>query len=70
MKPEDPGPMKDKKVKEELRGKNLPMIEDGIKNLQKAIEIDPNYDDAMAYLNLIVSRARRLGGFARGVQER
>lgn len=52
MKPEDPGPVKDKKVKEELRGKNLPKIEDGIKNLQKAIEIDPNYDDAMAYLNL------------------
>ena len=29
------------------------MIEDGIKHLQKALEIDPNYDDAMAYLNLI-----------------
>lgn len=53
MKPEDPGPIKDKKVKEELRARNIPMIEDGIKNLQKAIEIDPNYDDAMAYLNLL-----------------
>lgn len=53
MKPEDPGPIKDKKVKEELRARNLPMIEDGIKNLQKAIEIDPNYDDAMSYVNLI-----------------
>jgi tetratricopeptide (TPR) repeat protein len=56
MKPEDPGPIKDKKdvkVKDDLRARNLPMVEDGIKNLQKAIEIDPNYDDAMAYLNLI-----------------
>lgn len=53
MKPEDPGPVKDKKVKEELRQRNLPLIEDGIKNLQKAIEIDPNYDDAMAYMNLL-----------------
>lgn len=53
MKPEDPGPIKDKKVKDELRARNMPMIEDGIKNLQKAIEIDPNYDDAMAYLNLM-----------------
>lgn len=53
MKPEDPGPIKDKKVKEELRQRNLPLIEDGIKNLQKAIEIDPNYDDAMSYINLI-----------------
>ncbi len=31
----------------------MPMIEDGITNLQKALEIDPNYDDAMAYLNLM-----------------
>ena len=53
MKPEDPGPIKDKKVKEELRARNLPMVEDGIKNFQKALEIDPNYDDAMSYINLI-----------------
>lgn len=53
MKPEDPGPIKDKKVKEELRQRNLPLVEDGIKNLQKAIEIDPNYDDAMSYINLV-----------------
>ena len=53
MKPEDPGPIKDKKVKEELRARNMPMVEDGIKQLSKAIEVDPNYDDAMAYLNLM-----------------
>ncbi|MGI8746031.1 MAG: tetratricopeptide repeat protein [Bryobacteraceae bacterium] len=53
MKPEDPGPIKDKKVKEELRQRNLPLVEDGLKDLQKALEIDPNYDDAMAYMNLL-----------------
>ena len=53
MRPEDPGPIKDKKVRGELRDRNIPMIEDGIKNLQKAIEIDPNYDDAMSYINLV-----------------
>lgn len=53
MKPEDPGPIKDKKVRVELRERNLPMVEDGIKNLQKALELDPNYDDAMSYLNLL-----------------
>lgn len=53
MKPEDPGPIKDKKVKEELRTRNMPLVEDGVQQLQKALEIDPNYDDAMAYLNLI-----------------
>ena len=53
MKPEDPGPIKDKKVRDELRQRNMPLIEDGIKNLQKAIDIDPNYDDAMSYINLV-----------------
>ena len=53
MKPEDPGPIKDKKVKEELRQRNLPLVEDGLKQLSKSLEIDPNYDDAMAYVNLL-----------------
>ncbi len=54
MKPEDPGPIKDKKAREELKDKYSAMIEDGIKNLQKALEIDPQYDDAMSYLNLLI----------------
>jgi tetratricopeptide (TPR) repeat protein len=53
MKPEDPGPLKDKKVRAELRDQYLAMINDGIKNLDKALEIDKEYDDAMAYLNLL-----------------
>jgi len=53
MRPEDPGPLKDKKVREQLRQKNLAMIEEGMKHLQKALEIDPQYDDAMAYMNLL-----------------
>ncbi len=52
MKPEDPGPFKDKAVREELRDKYGPMIDDGMKNLQKALDIDPQYDEAMAYMNL------------------
>jgi Tfp pilus assembly protein PilF len=54
MKPEDPGPIKDKKVKEELKTKYLPVINEGIQNLEKALEIDKEYDDAMAYMNLLV----------------
>lgn len=53
MRPEDPGPLKDKKVREKLKSENLAMIEEGIKNLQRAVELDPEYDDAMAYLNLL-----------------
>ena len=54
MKPEDPGPIKDAKAREELRGKNLPIVEEGIQHLQKALEIDKEYDDAMAYMNLLL----------------
>ncbi len=54
MKPEDPGPIKDKKVKEELKEKYSAMVDDGIANLQKALDIDKEYDDAMAYMNLLI----------------
>jgi tetratricopeptide (TPR) repeat protein len=53
MKPEDPGPIKDVKMREELKAKWGPVIDDGIKNLEKSLEIDPEYDDAMAYVNLL-----------------
>lgn len=48
--------MKDKsnkKVCETLRDKNSEFIQDGIAMLEKAIQLRPDYDDAMAYLNLI-----------------
>jgi tetratricopeptide (TPR) repeat protein len=53
MKPEDPGPIKDKKVRVELKEKNEAMVREGIQHIQKALEIDPEYDDAMAYANLL-----------------
>jgi tetratricopeptide (TPR) repeat protein len=53
MKPEDPGPLKDKKVREQLREKWWGTVQTGIENLEKALNIDKNYDDAMAYLNLL-----------------
>ena len=54
MKPEDPGPIKDKKVKAELKEQYSGIIDEGIQNLQKAIDIDKEYDDAMAYMNLLI----------------
>lgn len=53
MKQEDPGPLKDKKIREELRAKYWDMIGEGIQNLDRAIKIDAEYDDAMAYMNLL-----------------
>jgi tetratricopeptide (TPR) repeat protein len=53
MKIEDPGPIKDKDVRAELRDKYGAIVDDGIQKLQQALKIDKDYDDAMAYLNLL-----------------
>ena len=42
-----------KKVCAELKEKNGPSIQEGIESLNKAIQLRPDYDDAMAYLNLM-----------------
>jgi tetratricopeptide (TPR) repeat protein len=54
MKPEDPGPLKDKKIREVLKAKYRPMLDEGVANMQKALDIDPEYDEAMAYMNLLI----------------
>lgn len=54
MQPEDPGPLKDKKVREDLKAKYMPMLDEGIENMKKALEIDKEYDEAMAYMNLLI----------------
>ena len=54
MRPEEPGPLKDPALRRELRDRYGAVIEHGISKLQKALEIDPAYDDAMAYMNLTI----------------
>jgi tetratricopeptide (TPR) repeat protein len=54
MKPDEPGPLKDKKVKAELAAKYSGSLDEGIKNLQTALDIDKESDDAMAYMNLLI----------------
>jgi len=54
MKQEDPGPIKDKKVREELKAKWGPVIDGGLSALDKCLQIDSTRDDAMAYENLLV----------------
>jgi tetratricopeptide (TPR) repeat protein len=55
LKPTDD--VKDKKDCAELlktiKAQNEPQVQDGIQNLKKALELRPDYDDAMAYLNLM-----------------
>jgi hypothetical protein len=51
LKPEEP--LKDKKVCASLKQKSWDSIQDGIDSLNKALQFRPDYDDAMAYMNLL-----------------
>jgi tetratricopeptide (TPR) repeat protein len=56
MRPEqllDPRDPEQNKVCGELKAKNMPVIEEGMDSFNKAIQLRPDYDDAMAYLNLM-----------------
>ncbi len=54
MRPEDPGPIKDAGVRADLAARYGPVLDSGLRALEKALEINPQYDDAMAYMNLLV----------------
>ncbi len=54
MKPEDPGPIADAAVRTSLRSQFWPVLDEGIRTLDKALELNPQYDDAMAYMNLFI----------------
>jgi len=45
-----------KKVMEEIKAKNAPLVDEGLQYLNQAVGNRQNYDDAMAYLNLIYRR--------------
>jgi tetratricopeptide (TPR) repeat protein len=46
-------PLKDKKLCAKLRDDGGAVIQDGLDNLNKAISLRDDYDDAMAYVNLL-----------------
>lgn len=45
--------IKDEEERHSLAERNQPLIEEGMQMLNKAMELRPDYDDAMAYLNLL-----------------
>jgi len=51
LKPEEA--LKDKEVCNALHQKVQDIIQDGISMLEKALQLRPDYDDAMAYMNLL-----------------
>ncbi|HEY7210548.1 MAG TPA: tetratricopeptide repeat protein [Bryobacteraceae bacterium] len=54
LSPNDPGPLKDQKVKEELKEKYQKSIDSGLEQLKKALGIDKENEDAMSYINLLL----------------
>jgi TonB family protein len=57
MRPEDPGPIRDVNLRLQFKLQHQRNIEEGMANLRKTLEVDPQYDDAMAYLNLLYRQA-------------
>lgn len=47
------GPIKDEKVRADLKAKYGPMIDNGIEQLNKCLSIDKENEDAMSYINLL-----------------
>lgn len=54
LKADNPGPLPDKKVREELTDKYAKLIDSGIDNLKKCLTIDKENEDAMSYINLLL----------------
>lgn len=56
MKGDDPGPIKDQKVRDDLKAKYGADIQEGIDNLKKCLELDKENEDAMSYMNLLLRK--------------
>ena len=54
QKVDEPGPIKNAKIRNDLKAKWMPILDQGVKDEQQALQIDPEYDDAMAYMNLLI----------------
>ncbi len=56
MSPNDPGPIKDPKVRQQMQAKYQGMINDGLEDLKKSLAIDKENEDAMSYMNLLLRK--------------
>jgi tetratricopeptide (TPR) repeat protein len=54
MTPDSPGPLPASAAKLKLKDDFSAAIDAGIASLEKALAIDPDYDDVMAYMNLLI----------------
>jgi hypothetical protein len=54
MRPEDPAPLKDPKERAALKEKYWAPLTEGVEYEKKALAADPEYENAMAYMNLLI----------------
>jgi hypothetical protein len=52
--PDRKGQLADAAARQTLRDQYLPVIEEGLRMTNRAVELDAGYDDAMAYTNLLL----------------
>jgi tetratricopeptide (TPR) repeat protein len=52
----DGNPKMSKKLCAQLQQINTPLVTEGLQYMQKAVDVRPNYDDAMSYMNLLNRR--------------
>lgn len=62
MRPADPAPITDSSARSMLRNQFGHVLQEGIADLERAIDIDPGYGDAFAYLNLLHRLRANLAG--------
>jgi tetratricopeptide (TPR) repeat protein len=65
MAPEDDGPIRDPGIRAELRKRWLGAIDTGLAHLEKAAELDPNYESALRALALLLRERADLAGDVR-----
>lgn len=53
MQATEPGPLKNAETRKEMAVEAIPTIESGLEALNNALKVNPNYADAMIYLNLL-----------------
>jgi tetratricopeptide (TPR) repeat protein len=56
MKADDAGPIKDPKVRADLKDKYGKDIDEGLSDLKKCLEINKENEDAMSYMNLLLRK--------------
>ena len=66
MQATEPGPLKDAEKRKELAAEAVPAIESGLEALNNALKVNPDYADAMIYLNLL---ERERADFAESQEE-